>query len=78
MPRIKDADKVNSEEFSFVIRPQKDDCYYQQPIRAKFSGESSKGAAHQNKKCYEGPVYNRDRASTSPAFILRSEKVGIG
>lgn len=40
-----------------------------------FCKQSPKRPGNQNKKCYEGPIFNKDKSATTPAFIMKSEKV---
>lgn len=62
---------------TFLLEPKLSDCYYQDTIKAKFCGYCDKTGTSSIKKSYEGPIFNKDKVASSPAFILKSEKVEL-
>lgn len=45
MPRTKADSKVNSDDYFFKIKAEKQDCYYNDPIKVKFCLENGKSAS---------------------------------
>lgn len=75
MPKNKNDQKDGCSEHLFRMQPELSDCYYQDHIKVSLCPHYEKNGRCPSKKGFEGPVYNKDRMASTPAFVLRSEKV---
>ena len=75
-PKTAKKDKVACTDHVFSFRPKTSFCYYHQTLNIDICKRAMCGRGKKPENdCYEGPVFNKDRNSQTPTFILASEKV---
>lgn len=75
MPKGKNEEKDCCGDHIFQMQAEQSDCYYQEYMKFSLCPHIDKHGKCSSKKGFEGPVYNKDMMASTPAFVLRSEKV---
>ena len=70
-------EKKNCTEHSLMLKPKNNFCHYAQTLNIDFCKKAiSSGRGKKiETSCFEGPVFNKDRNSQTPTFIIASERV---